>query len=160
MGLVNHPMRVADFMERDVVTLDAAEHLDLADDVMRLGRIRHMPVVAGRRLVGILSQRDLFRAAASTVERLSADAERDWLAKLSVADAMTTDVVTIEPNEPIRHAVETMLIRRIGCLPVVADGCLVGLLSETDCLRVLAEVLAQADGAAGQEGVPGLVRER
>lgn len=142
-------MRVDDFMERDVVTLDCDERLDLAGDIMRLGRIRHMPVVAGDRLVGILSQRDLFRAAASTVLHLSSGAERDWLAQVPVAEVMTTEVVTTTPDESIRHAAELMLIRRIGCLPVLERDRLVGLLSESDCLRVLTAVLAYRDGSAG-----------
>ena len=60
-------MYVRDLMQREVVTLDATESLGLADDIMRLGRIRHMPVTARGRLVGLLSQRDLFRAAISSM---------------------------------------------------------------------------------------------
>jgi len=152
-------MRVSDFMERDVVTLYVGERLDLAGDVMHLGRIRHMPVMDGARLVGILSQRDLFRAAASTVLHLSAQAERDWLAQVPVAEVMTTDVVTTGPDESIRHAAELMLIRRVGCLPVVEDGKLLGLISESDCLRVLTALLAYRDGSAdtdeGDDGTNG-----
>lgn len=142
-------MRVADFMEREVVTLNVDDHLGLADDVMRFGRMRHMPVLDGGRLVGILSQRDLFRAAASTGLRLEGEAQRRWLARLSVAEIMTRDVVTVSPSESIRHAAELMLIRKIGCVPVVDEhGALSGVLSETDCLRVLTALLAYREGVA------------
>ena len=142
-------MYVADFMEREVVTLNVDDHLDLADDIMRLGRIRHMPVLDGGGLVGILSQRDLFRAAASTGLGLAGAAQRRWLARLCVREIMTPDVVTVTPHESVRHAAELMLIRKIGCVPVVeATGTLVGVLSETDCLRVLTTLLAWSEGAA------------
>jgi CBS domain-containing membrane protein len=134
-------MIVRDLMESDVVSLDASDKLDLADDIMRLGRIRHMPVVAKGKLVGILSQRDLFRAGISSALNFRVSAERKWLAKIAVREVMTRDVVTVSPDTAVRDAVEQMLERRIGCLPVVAKGKLVGLLSESDCLRYLARLL-------------------
>ncbi|HSP97049.1 MAG TPA: CBS domain-containing protein [Candidatus Dormibacteraeota bacterium] len=131
-------------MTTDVVTLDAGDHLDLASDIMTLGRIRHMPVVRNGKLVGILSQRDLFRGAVSSALQFRPAAERQWLAKIRVAEVMTPDVVTAEPDWPVRHAVEVMVDGRIGCLPVVdTEGRVVGLLSESDCLRLLATYLAE-----------------
>jgi CBS domain-containing protein len=134
-------MLVRDVMTRDALTLDASDNLDLADDLMRLGRIRHMPIVAEGRLVGILSQRDLFRAAISSVLRFRTSTEREWLAKIAIREVMTQQVFTVEPVTPLRQAVETMLEKRIGCLPVLEDGALVGLLSESDCLRYLGRLL-------------------
>lgn len=134
-------MFVSDLMQREVATLEAADSLDLADDVMRLGRIRHMPVVSGERLVGILSQRDLFRAAVSSALKMHRSAEREWLAKIPVRDVMTSTVVTVGPGATLAEAVRLMLDRRIGCLPVVDQGRLIGLLSESDCLRHLARLL-------------------
>ncbi|MBX3026800.1 CBS domain-containing protein [bacterium] len=136
--------RVSDVMTTEVVTLDAGDHLDLASDIMTLGRIRHMPVVRDGKLVGILSQRDLFRGAVSSALQFRPAAEREWLAKIRVAEVMTADVVTAEADWPVRHAVEVMLEGRFGCLPVVdAEDRLVGLLSESDCLRLLASYLAE-----------------
>jgi CBS domain-containing membrane protein len=134
-------VRVGDLMEREVVTLEASDSLDMADDIMRLGRIRHMPVLSEGRLVGILSQRDLFRASISSVLRLRYTVEREWLAKISVREIMTTNVFTVTPSMPISAAAGMMIDKRIGCLPVVEDGKLVGLLSESDCLRYLARLL-------------------
>ena len=148
-------MDIEHLMEREVVTLDASDTLDLADDIMRLGRIRHMPVLSEGRLVGILSQRDLFRAGISSVLAFRRAVESEWLAKISVREVMTTHVFTIAPTAPIREAVAVMLAKRIGCLPVVRDGRLVGLLSESDCLRYLARLLAIADE---KEHLPELVR--
>ena len=130
-----------ELMQTEVVTLEACDSLDLADDIMRLGRIRHIPVVSGGVLVGILSQRDLFRAAISSVLQLRPSAEREWLAKIPVREVMTTHVFTVEPDSPVRPAVALMLDKRVGCLPVVKKGKLVGLLSESDCMRYLARFL-------------------
>lgn len=132
-------------MQRDVITLNAEDNLGLADDIMRLGRIRHMPVMARGRLVGIISQRDLFRAAISSVLQFRTGAEREWLAKIPVREAMTPTVVSIGPDAPIRDAAKRMLDERIGCLPVVENETLVGLLSESDCLQHLVRLLDIAE---------------
>ena len=138
-------MFVRDLMQTEVVTLEVGDTLDLADDIMRLGRIRHMPVTAHGQLVGILSQRDLFRAAISSALQLRPAAEREWLAKIHVREVMTTKVFTVEPDEPVHTAVTQMIEKRVGCLPVVQHSKLVGLLSESDCLRYLARLLDISD---------------
>jgi acetoin utilization protein AcuB len=139
---------VRDLMTTELVTLDAAEHLRIAGDLMNLARVRHMPVVSGDRLVGILSQRDLFRAAVSSALHFRPVAEREWLEKIRVAEAMTADVVTADPEWTVQRAVAVMLERRIGCLPVVERDRLIGLLSETDCLQLLRRMLDAAPVAA------------
>jgi CBS domain-containing protein len=138
-------MDLRDVMQTEVVTLAESDHLDLADSIMRLGRIRHIPVVSGERLVGILSQRDLFRAALSTALHLRPAAEREWLAKIPVREVMVHPVITCGPDTPVREAVELMLRHKIGCLPVVDHGKLVGLVSETDFLRLLARLWSVAE---------------
>lgn len=134
-------MRVGDVTTREVVTLKVDETLDLASDIMRLGRIRHMPVVDGEQVAGVLSQRDLFRAALSSVLQVDPSTERKWLASVRVREVMSSPAIVVTPGTSLREALSMMLDRRIGCLPVVEDGRLVGLLSETDCLRHLARVL-------------------
>jgi CBS domain-containing membrane protein len=138
-------MLVRDLMSSDVATLNVSDSLNLADDIMRLGRIRHMPVVSGDSLVGILSQRDLFLAALSSGLHLRHSQEREWLKKIPVREVMTKHVITVSPDTPIRTAVGLMIEKRIGCLPVVDGGRLAGLLSESDCLRYLARLLDIAD---------------
>jgi CBS-domain-containing membrane protein len=130
------------------MTLAPDERLHLANDLMKLGRVRHMPVVAKGRLVGMVTQRDLFRAAVSSVLRFRARAEREWLEHICVAEVMTKDVVTAQPDWTVRQAVDTMLEHGIGCLPVVEDNVLLGLVTETDCLRLLARLLAPAGSRA------------
>ncbi len=135
-------MHVKDLMRRQVVTLSSTSTLDIATDIMTMGRIRHLPVVddAGT-LVGIVTQRDLYRAAISSVLRLGEKAEREWLGKVPVFDVMTADVVTVGPEDGIIDALTRLLDRKVGALPVVEHGRLVGLLTETDCLRNFRDML-------------------
>lgn len=135
-------MRVRDLMQHPVVTLDESAEIDLADGLMRMDRIRHLPVVSGGRLVGIVSQRDLFRAGVENSLGRGEEAARS--AGLRLQDVMNREVVTAHPDADLASAVEMLLQRRIGCLPVVEDGRLLGLLSETDCLRHLASLLEAA----------------
>jgi CBS domain-containing membrane protein len=147
-------MLVRDLMQREVVTLKVNDSLGLADDVMQLGRIRHMPVVLSGIVVGIVSQRDLYHAAVSSVLQLQRRAEREWLASIPLRNVMSATVITVAPDETIHAAVELMLRHRIGCLPVVEHGKLVGLVSETDCLRYLAHVLGISEEKAGLPELP------
>jgi CBS domain-containing protein len=138
-------MIVKDLMQPEVATLNATDTLGLADDVMQLGRIRHLPVVSKGRVVGIVSQRDLFRAAVSSVLQLRKTFEREWLAGIPVREVMAAPVITIDPHASIRTAVQLMIDERVGCLPVLDGGKLVGLLSETDCLRYLTHILEPSE---------------
>jgi len=140
-----YPITVRTIMAPEVVTLDVRDSLKLASDLMTLVRVRHMPVVCGEHLVGIVSQRDLFRAAVSSLLYFPPVAEREWLGKISVVDVMTTNVVTARPDWSIAEAVNVMLERRIGCLPVVDGERLIGLVSETDCLRLLQQLLQETE---------------
>jgi len=134
-------MKVRDLMQAEVITLGSSDTLGLADDIMRLGRIRHMPVVEGERVVGIISQRDLFRAAISSVLEFRPSSEHEWLSRIRVGEIMHAPVQTTGPDASMQSAVRKMLDQRIGCLPVVEGEKMVGLLSETDCLRHLLRLL-------------------
>jgi len=147
-------MLIRHLMQRDVVTLRVTDTLGLADDIMELGRIRHLPVVSANVVVGIVSQRDLYRAAVSSMLQMSRSEEREWLGKIPVVNVMASNVVTVAPEATIHTAIELMLSNRIGCLPVVEHGKLVGLISETDCLRYLAHVLGTFEEKAGLPELP------
>ncbi|MBM4269896.1 MAG: CBS domain-containing protein [Deltaproteobacteria bacterium] len=134
-------MKVRDLMTTSVATLSVHDDLGLADDIMKQGRIRHLPVVDGARIVGIVSQRDLYRAGLSCLLEIDPANMRGWLQTLAVRDLMTDQVECIGPDESVRSAAEQMLASKVGCLPVVEDGRLVGILSETDCVAYLVRVL-------------------
>jgi CBS domain-containing protein len=123
-------------MQAQMVTLKPDERLDLADDIMHLGRVRHMPVVDDGRLVGIVSNRDLLAASLTKFLNFDPKQRRAFLRSVEVSEAMTRDVVTVEPSTSLREAAELLIRHKVGCLPVVKpDGVLVGLLTETDLLK-------------------------
>ncbi|MDY6854320.1 MAG: CBS domain-containing protein [Thermodesulfobacteriota bacterium] len=128
-------MKVKELMVKDIATLDINEELSLADDIMKLGRIRHMPVIDNGVLVGIISQRDLYKASLASAMGFGEKAKRDFLKSLKVKEVMITDVITISPEADIKEAGKIMLDKKIGCLPVVEGKKLTGLITETDILR-------------------------
>ncbi len=136
-------MKIKDLMRTNVVTLQAADVLGVADDIMSMGRIRHLPVVdPNNRVIGIVTQRDLYKASVSSVLGFDRAKEHEWLGQVRVRDIMTTNVITIGAEAGVVEAVDKMIAGKIGSLPVVdEDGKLVGLLTETDCLRCFHDLL-------------------
>jgi CBS domain-containing protein len=128
-------MNVREIMATEVVALKVGEELSLASDIMTLARIRHLPVVEGDHLVGIVSQRDLFKASLASVMGHDYKETRDHLKKITIKEVMVKDVATIGPNAKIHEAGRIMLEKKIGCLPVVQNGNLVGMVTETDILK-------------------------
>jgi len=127
-------MKVRDIMVKEVATLDINDELSLANDIMRLGRIRHLPVVDGGRLVGIVSERDLFRSSLAQALGYGTKTTREIMKTLSIKDVMVPEVVTIAPDAEACEAVQLMLDKKIGCVPVVDNVRLVGLITETDIM--------------------------
>jgi acetoin utilization protein AcuB len=128
--------RVSEVMQTDVTTLSADDQLDFADDVMNLGRVRHLPVLNGKQLVGIVSNRDLLAASLSKSLDFDPQRRREFLRSIDIAEVMTREIVCVEPDATLREAASMMIQRRVGCLPVVEpDQTLIGLVTETDLLR-------------------------
>jgi len=130
---------VCDVMTRDLITLKETHNLALADELLRLHRIRHLPVVREGKLVGLITQRDLLKA---TAERRGDPMQRP----LWAADIMVRDVRTVRPDTALRDAISLMLDNKFGCLPVVGgDGALVGLLPEADLVRYAQPLMGDLD---------------
>ena len=132
-------LRVKDLMSRDVATLNRNDPMLLADDVMRLGRIRHMPVIDERSLLcGIVSQRDLFRGALAQLLDDGSHARTRLLASIRVKAVMTDPVVTIDAETPIAEAAKRMLDAKIGSLVIAPCGQVEGILTEADFVALIA----------------------
>lgn len=139
-------MKVKDVMARDPISIDPQAPVATAVDIMRTKHIRHLPVVDGTgALVGLVTDRDLRHAALAPAvqEYLSVRAHRlarrlnETLENLRVRDVMTWAVVTTGPEAPVLSAALVMFESRVGSLPVLEGGRLVGLLTEQDVLKAL-----------------------
>lgn len=129
---------VEDVMTRDVKTVRANDHLSLVDELMRVGRFRHVVVLDDEaRVVGVISQRDIFLGALAWSIGQGARAHRRALEATPAKDVMRADPVTIDPETPLAEAAVRMAEQKIGCLPVLHSGELVGILTEGDFLALL-----------------------
>ena len=139
----NLEMTVADIMSTDVITLIEDETLAHAKRCMDRGRIRHLPVLRDRKLVGLVTHRALLAAAFSIFAEVVPVEQRRIFVTVPVAEAMHRDVITVRPDEPVADAARTLLDNKWGCLPVVDDsGDLVGIVTEADFLRLTVRMLA------------------
>jgi CBS domain-containing protein len=132
--------RVRDIMSEQIVTISADDSLSTVEDIMTLGRVRHMPVVRGGQLVGVVSERDLLRASLSTLSEFGNEQRRAFLQVVEIKRVMSTPPVVIPSSASVEEAALVMAERKIGCLPVIDGGRLVGMLTETDVLRYFAGV--------------------
>jgi acetoin utilization protein AcuB len=141
-------MLVSSRMTRDPVAVSPDDSLAEALRVTRARRIRHLPVVRGAELVGIVSDRDVRLAMPSPLTE--ADPARvEFLNRTKVGSVMTREVVTVGPRETVEDAARILARHRIGAVPVVdAHGALVGILSETDILHAFVELLGPAGASS------------
>ena len=144
------PVSVREIAQRKVVTISASERLSTVEDIMTLAGVRHMPVVHGGELVGVVSERDLLRASLSALADHRRAERRAFLHGVDIARVMSSPAITIAPHASVEEAALLMAERKIGCLPVVEGGRLVGLVTETDLLRYFAAGVHAAGDAASQ----------
>lgn len=133
-------MQVEQWMNRDLVTVGPDDSFRTAMHLIRQKGIRHLPVVEGKRLVGIVTDRDLRQASPSGATSLSIHELHYILEKLTVREIMTKQVVTVRPDQTVEDAALLLLGHRIGGLPVVREGELVGIITETDILQAFLQL--------------------
>jgi acetoin utilization protein AcuB len=126
---------VRDAMTPRPVTVAPDANVRAALAALRRGRFRHLPVVAGEELVGVVTAADLEPPPAAPVEAAEA------LGARQVAEVMSAGVVAVSPDEPVEAAARLLVEHGVGCLPVLLDDRLVGILTRSDLLRVLLRVL-------------------
>ena len=131
-------MKVRDLMTHHVRTVGPSDSVATAYDVMDAEHFRHLPVVDDEgQLIGILSSRDITRATAGS--DLPISALREMLKRINVDEVMNTAPETTEAGTALRDAAEMILEYKLGCLPVVEGTQLVGILTESDFVRYVAE---------------------
>jgi CBS domain-containing membrane protein len=135
-------MKVKDLMTIELFTLRPDHKLDLLDDVMSWQRIRHVPVVdPDNQLIGLVTHRDLLRVSVSSLAGVTRKDQRELYQHIQVGEIMQKDVITVGPEEDLRTAAAKMIDEKVGCLPVVYGGRLIGILTEADFLALAWEAL-------------------
>lgn len=135
-------MKIGDIMSREVVTLLPGQSLREAVELLLARRIRHLPVVDDeKRLVGIVTDRDVKRATPSLLSGVDRDEYERVLDETKVSQFMTREPMVITPETPLRTVVQKIIDTKIGAFPVVNNGHLVGIVTEIDLLRVLIDLL-------------------
>lgn len=134
-------VRVRQLMTEDVLTLGVDTNLDVADLAMKGNRIRHVPIVDGTELVGLITHRDLLRASASSYLKLSEEVQAKARRGIPVREVMQTELFTTTPDTPAIEAAALLRKEQIGCLPVLENGKLVGIITEADFIEVAIRAL-------------------
>ena len=126
--------RVVDVMTRAPLTVTATETIGEADDLMSQNKIRQLPVVKGKELVGIITDRDLLSFLSGSL--LASPEQRELALKTRVREIMTSDPITVGPDDDLEEAVELLIEEKVGGIPVVdeTEG-LVGIVTYVDVLR-------------------------
>ena len=128
-------MQVRAMMQQNVISATPDMSLAHVQRLMRDHAIRHLPVVSATRLVGIVTDRDIRDAAPSPATTLSRGEIAYQLDTTPVKSCMTQTVVSIQPDTDMVQAARVLVEKKFGCLPVIDQGALVGVVTEIDCLR-------------------------
>lgn len=135
-------MQVRDHMTNKVFTIQVDKKMFAVQEIMQWAHIRHLPVVdRAKRVVGIVSHRDLLHASVSLVSSRLAEVERQQhLWEVPIEPIMHTPVQTISPDATVQEAACLMREYQIGCLPVVEHNRLIGIITEADLLHVVEQL--------------------
>ncbi|MCS6994215.1 MAG: CBS domain-containing protein [Anaerolineales bacterium] len=134
-------MLVGERMSKPVITISPDLPIPEAINLLKKERIRRAPVVKDGKLVGIVCDDDLLNASPSPVTTLSIWEMNYLLSKITVAEVMTKNVLTVTEDTPIEQAARIMADNKIGGLPVMRDGYVVGIITETDLFKIFLELL-------------------
>ena len=138
-------MMIRELMTGGLITVRPETSVQQARDLLAKERIRHLPVTGpGGVLAGIVTDRDIRLNLPSRATSLSAQEIAHLLSRLTVGEIMTRSVITIGPDRPAREGAQLMLDHKVGALPVLDDGHLIGIITETDIVRAFVRTTAPA----------------
>ena len=148
-------MLVGERMSHPVLTVSPDMSALDAQAFMRREHVRRAPVIQDGKLVGIVTEGDLLNASPTQATLLSVWEINYLVSKIKVSQVMTKKVRTIDENTPIEEAARVMIDNKIGGLPVLRDGKVVGIITETDLFKVMLEMLgARQKGTRASVLVP------
>jgi acetoin utilization protein AcuB len=140
--------RVRDYMTPEPVTLGLEHSLLDAVLMLRRSNLRHIPILENGRLVGLLSDRDVARMAPSMLTFLPQEEYNRVFEETPVGKVMTRNPISTSPDASLAEAVDLLYVNRLGCLPVLQDGKLVGIITVSDMLRALHDLVSSAPSSA------------
>jgi len=140
-------MRIKEFMRKNVITVAPETNLLDAQKLMIEKKIRRLPVIDKVKLVGIVTEHDLFESTPSRINPMGAQQLHYILSSMKVGDVMTRNPITVSPQTLFEDALRMGQEKRIGSFPVVENGKLVGIITESDIVRFLIHALG-----IGKEG--------
>jgi acetoin utilization protein AcuB len=141
-------MQLREHMSQPAIVVTPTTPVATAMKILRDRHIRRLAVIDDGALVGIVSERDLLRAMPSPATSLSVWEIPELLERLLVRDVMTRDVIVVAPDAPIQQAARLMVEHKIGGLPVVEHGRVIGMITETDIFRVFCSLFAAEEALA------------
>jgi CBS domain-containing membrane protein len=141
-------LKVRDIMTSEVFVLQSTQTLELVRSLMRIKHVRHVPIVdEDNAFVGLMTHRDLLAQTISHLAEIDEE-EQEYLDRhIHIVNIMKTDVVTADPDLDICSAITLLLDHKYGCLPVVSNGKLVGIVTEADFLNLTLGLLRESDSA-------------
>jgi len=128
-------------MIKNPITIDSDTYVLDAQKIMKENNIRRLPIVDKGKLVGIVTQHDLLAASPSSATSLSVHELNYLLSKMKVKEVMHKNPVTFSPDTPFEEALKVGQEKKIGSFPVVDNGKLVGIATESDIVRFLTRAL-------------------
>jgi acetoin utilization protein AcuB len=134
-------MQVGERMSHPIISVAPDMPVHDALDMFKRERIRRAPVVKNGKLVGIVSEKDLLNASPSPATSLSIWEMNYLLSKITVSDVMTKKVLTVDEDTPIEETARIMADNKIGGVPVMRDGHVVGIITETDLFKIFLEFM-------------------
>ena len=130
-------LKVKDLMTSPVFSLRENDSLLSARALMDLQRIRHIPIVtADNAFIGLITHRDILSATISQLAELDPETQKEIDSGIPIREIMRTDITSVSPDSQLKQAAQLLLNHKYGCLPVVQDGELTGILTEADFLRL------------------------
>lgn len=130
-------MLVKDLMTTPAFSLRENDSLHSARALMDLQRIRHIPIVTVDNVfTGLLTHRDILSATISQLAELDPETQKEIDAGIPIREIMRTDITSVTPDTPLKEAAQILLNHKYGCLPVVQEGALIGIVTEADFLRL------------------------
>jgi CBS domain-containing membrane protein len=139
-------LKIKDIMTSEVFVLHATQTLELVRSLMRIKHVRHVPIVEqDNTFVGLMTHRDLLAQTISHLAEVD-DNEQEYLDRhIHIMNIMKTDVITVEPEMDVCSAITMLLEHKYGCLPVVDEGKLVGIVTEADFMKLTLNLLRESD---------------